>query len=474
MKQQNAFLWCICLMLVVSNVHAQRYFGIATSEWNDVNSIYLNPANIAGSHEKISVGIISFNLGVDNNLGTFSSIGNIGNSLNSNGGTNSLFSNSGQANFSMIVPSGEVRGPSIIVKINSKQSIAFTTRIRVINQLNNFDQSLFNTITNPSFTPNSTYTVKAQNFNWTAHLWSEAGLTYSVILAQDDRNQLKAGATLRYLGGIGYLALKGNNLDLNYSSGKDSFYAANSDLQYTSNVVSTRSAIFNGINTSDLLGNFFGSNQGSGVGADLGFVYSFNPGGGMYSEKYNPGQGYKLKFSASVTDLGSINYKAQNNSTVIVTGNGYITGNGLKNNVKNASDFRNYIVNQGFTGDTTARSTRIFLPSALLLSGDYNVYQKFFVNATYINNLANRQSFGNSYYNQVTLTPRYDTKLITVGLPITYSMLANDLKMGIGFRISGFFVGSDDMLALFSNHQYGFGFYMGGYIPLFTKTNTEG
>lgn len=148
MKQHRIFMCLyICLLPFSVCVSAQRYLGIATSEWNSINSLFLNPANIACSDEKIAIGIISFNAGVDNNLGTFTSLGNIGSALNSSGsGGKSVFSNSGRSTFSMILPAAEVRGPSVLVKINDKQSLALTTRIRVMNQLNDFDQSLFNTI----------------------------------------------------------------------------------------------------------------------------------------------------------------------------------------------------------------------------------------------------------------------------------------------------------------------------------------
>jgi len=477
MKRSKSFLY-LCINLIVlfsSPSYAQRYFGIATSDYSSINSLYLNPANIAGSKEKLVVGLFSFNLGIDNNLGTFTSIGNIGNALNSSdSGGNSLFHNAGHSTFSMIVPSGEIRGPSLLLKINSKQSIAITTRIRVINQLNNFDQELFNTISKPSFVPNTNYSVAAQNFNWTAHLWSELGITYGIVLLDNGSSQLKAGVTLRYLGGIGYLSLKGNNLDVGFTAGSDSFYASHSDLEYSSNIISTRSAIFNGVSSSDLLGNFFGSKQGSGIGGDAGIVLGLLPSGGdIYSGENTKTKNYKLKISASVTDIGSITYKQQYNSTVNVTGNGYITGSGLANNVKNASDFKNYVVSQGFNGDSSSQAAKIYLPTAMLISADYEIYRRFYINATYVNNLASTLNLGNSYYNQVTITPRYDCKVFTIGFPITYSMLANDMKMGFGLRLGGFFIGSDDMLALFSNNQYGFNFYFGGYIPLFKKAPKE-
>ncbi len=113
----------------------------------------------------------------------------------------------------------------------------------------------------------------------------------------------------------------------------------------------------------------------------------------------------------------------------------------------------------------------MYLPTALILSADYYIDRCFYVNATYAGNLANRQNFGNSYYSQVTVTPRYDTRLFSLGLPVSYSMLDKTMKMGLGVRVSGFFIGSDDMLALFANHQYGFNVYMGGSVPIYRPKN---
>ena len=106
----------------------------------------------------------------------------------------------------------------------------------------------------------------------------------------------------------------------------------------------------------------------------------------------------------------------------------------------------------------------------LVLGGDFHAYKHFYANATLFTSLVDEARFGSKYYNQLTITPRYDTKLLTVGLPLTYNMLTNNMRIGIGFRVSGLFFGSDDMMALFSGHQYGFNFYFGGMIPIFRNS----
>jgi hypothetical protein len=43
------------------------------------------------------------------------------------------------------------------------------------------------------------------------------------------------------------------------------------------------------------------------------------------------------------------------------------------------------------------------------------------------------------------------------------------MKAGLGLRVSGFFVGSDDLLALIAKNQYGFNLYAGGFAPINKK-----
>ena len=450
----------VLLMGCVATANAQRYFGVATSDYNTINGLYLNPANIAGCKEKVTVNLISVSVTADNSLGTFAKLSDLGST------STNAFTNSGSKTFSMLIPVAEIRGPGVLIGLNDdhQMSFALTTRVRVMNQFNNFDQSLYSTVSDPNHNANSSYNFQTSKFNWTANIWSEIGLSYALVPWENDNNQVKAGITLRYIGGIDYLGLKGNNLNVSYTANSDSFYASHSDLEFASNVISADNAFSNGLNSSNVLSSFFGGNAGSGFGMDIGATYTYKING---DDK--DANAHKLRASVAVTDIGHVTYKAQNSFTVNVGGNGWLTGQGLSDHIKDYNDFRNYVVTQGFTADTGAKQTKVYLPTALVLGADYQVYNHFYANLTYIANLANRQNFGNSYYNQVTLTPRFDMKLLSVALPITYSSLAGDMKVGFGFRIGGFFFGGDDMMALFSSNQHGFGVYFGGCVPIFKK-----
>lgn len=451
-------------MLVSIAAKAQHNFGIATSNWSGMTSIYLNPANIADSKHRYVVNVLSVSSGVDNNLGALNTQGGLISAIN-NGETKNIFKYSNNNKVSAMAPYAEITGPGVMVSINDRHSVAFTTRVRGMNQFNNFDRSLFQTISDPNFSAGGNIDVTSQNFNYTAHVWSELGLSYAGVIIKDRNSMLKGGISVKYLGGFGYVGLKGNNIDAHFNAGADSFYASNSDLRYASNIITTGDALDNGLSNNSITSQFFNSKAGKGLGADLGLVYEYTPDSRRGIGPHR-GTGYILRLSGSVLDLGSIKYKSANNSNAFVTGNGFITANGIVNNVRSYQDFRNYVVNQGFRADTVKSDTRLHMPTRLLLSADINIYSNLYLNAAFVGSLANPNNYGNQYYDQLTFTPRFDITWISIGLPVTYSSLSGTMKAGLGVRVSGFYFGSDDMLALMSKNQYGFNFYAGAFVPL--------
>ena len=209
--------------------------------------------------------------------------------------------------------------------------------------------------------------------------------------------------------------------------------------------------------------------RGSGFGGDIGvkFMRKFHYGG---SDKID--DGHKLTASLSVVDIGAVKYK-KDNHTLDVSGRGYLDGNILGKYKTKIDSIRAYAAQQGFLADTGNNATSVHLPTAMVIGADYQVYKRFAVNVTYIANLMNRQSIGNSVYNRLCITPRYDSRVFSVGLPISYSSLAKDMKVGLGIRLSGFIIGSDDMLAFLSDNMHGINVYFGGCIPIHRKDHKK-
>src|SRR4051812_24124440 len=108
MKKVSYLLSAIILLSASAN--AQRNLGVATSDWSVMNELAINPANIADSREKIAIDLFSVNAGLDNNLGSVGSVGDLVRALN-NGTTGSIFKYSNKETFSLLAPYTEVRGP---------------------------------------------------------------------------------------------------------------------------------------------------------------------------------------------------------------------------------------------------------------------------------------------------------------------------------------------------------------------------
>jgi hypothetical protein len=286
------------------------------------------------------------------------------------------------------------------------------------------------------------------------NLWSELGVTYGGVLYKKGAHKLKGGATLRYLGGIAYVALNGNNMDVRFTKGNNTFIANNTDLTYMSNFLNTRNAqgndISKGFMTAVSNGNF-----GRGVGGDLGLVYEYKPADSKKSERY------KSRFSLALCDVGSIVYNNKVSTNERITGDGSLKSSSIITNVKNFENMRNYVVANGYKVEITKKSVKLNMPTRLMLASDLHLQKEYFLNFTFLCNLANREKMGNSFYNQFTITPRYETKKMSVGIPLTYSTLSNSFKTGVGLFYRGFFVGSDDMLAIVSRSQYGINLYGG-------------
>ncbi|RYE22766.1 MAG: OmpA family protein, partial [Sphingobacteriales bacterium] len=65
----------------------------------------------------------------------------------------------------------------------------------------------------------------------------------------------------------------------------------------------------------------------------------------------------------------------------------------------------------------------------------------------------------------ITVAPRWDNRIFSVGVPITYDFLSSSMKFGAGVRVAGFFIGSDDLAGVFGAKAYGTNVYFGAYVP---------
>lgn len=454
---------------------AQRYIGIATGNWSGTNGLYLNPANAADSRHKFTIDLFSLNVGLDNNLAKINSSEAIKYFQDpDNNDISKAYTFGNNDKFSLMAPYAEIRGPGAMISLGRKHGIALTTRVRAFNQFHDFNKNLYRTIVDQDFrnSAGSNYTINSGSaFNYTTHAWTEIGLTYGGVLYDGGKHFFKGGLTVRYLMGAGYVSLTSDNINATSYGGQDSVVVTNSNMRFGTTVASGKM----GTNVNDYL---FGS-AGKGFGGDIGFVYEWRPNHAKYrydmDGKTNiPNDAvnkYKLRLSVAITDFGVINYEGNDNYLLNLTGNGYIKGATLADSIGSYNSLRNYAQGHGFGVDSSTgqKSTSVVLPTSIVSSVDYHAVKNLYFNAMFIANVANRKEHGNTVYSQFTLTPRWDTRVFSVGVPITYNFLAKDVRAGLGLRVGGFILGSDDIAGLFSNSTNGFNFYFGASIPFNKK-----
>ena len=189
------------LILMSSGVFAQRNFGIATGNTSALNSMYLNPALIAECKEKKAVSLLAFSLGVDNNVGPFSASKGLVVAVG-DGKSNNMFTYTRNSRVSMHAPYLDITGPGVLFKVDDKHSIAFSTRLRGMNQFNNFDQTVFHVFNDPKFRVSDNILSQPRDFVYTVHMWGEFGFTYGGVFYDNGVHKIKAGGTARYLGTV--------------------------------------------------------------------------------------------------------------------------------------------------------------------------------------------------------------------------------------------------------------------------------
>ncbi|MCD6063616.1 MAG: OmpA/MotB domain protein [Flavipsychrobacter sp.] len=457
---------------------AQRYMGIATSNWSGTNGLYLNPANAADSRHKFTIDLFNFNVGADNSLAKVNLGEAIGNLINREP-IRDAFTFGTKEQFSILAPAAEVRLPGFFVNINGKHGIGLTTRIRAMSQFHNFNQNLYKLITDSVVTDlTDNQRLVAKDFNFTANGWSEIGLTYGGVIYDKGQHMIKGGATVRYLMGAAYASITSNNIDAEYLYDEQNIDATlrltNTDFHLSHKNIDK---ILSDGDADVDFSEFFGGSAGSGIGADLGFVYEWRPDHADYRYDMDGKTGildasknaYKLRFSAALSDLGSIKYKSDekidfNTNTTKTT---EIRGTEIFDKIGDTAALAQYMESRGMTATRGAGETKVGMPTTLIIGADYHAVSNLYVNGTYFANMRGSGMPGNRFYNQFTVTPRWDTRIFSASIPLTYSTLSSTFRAGLGLRVGGFFIGSDDLFTF--GGRYSANFYMGAYVPFNKK-----
>ena len=440
----------LALTIIFSCAHyglkAQSYVGYAMDNYAGVHSIIYNPANVFDSPYSSDINIVSASsfLGSDYVGLSFSDIISTGGDFDFDQDAERypLENNHFFANI-------DVLGPSFMLNIDNKQSLALTTRVRGLFNLNNIDGNLYERVSE-GFEIGNDFDFDSKNLNTTAHVFAEIGITYGREILNTQDQFLKGGITLKYLMGAGGLFIDSPELNGSFNGTTNNLTTQGSIAYGTTPGFESASAEF-----SDFQG---------GLGFDLGVVYEYRK--RVMDEKVQGKrpQQYKFKMALALTDIGSINYK--NSEITAYDANGNV--NGLEFETKDIDQ----ILEDNYTGTTTTEDQKIQLPTALQIMTDYYIGQKWYVGLhTSLSMRKSGSGITNNLINTATIAPRWESKWFSVYSPLGLRQYG-DFAWGLGFRLGPLTVGSGSILTnLISDNSKNADIYIGLKVPLYKNVS---
>lgn len=434
-------LLTVAVVFFCASTEAQKYYGIANSNYAGINGLYINPANAADNRMLSDIHLISGNGAVNQNYGYISSFKNLTNAIKD--GTDIDFiknSNSDNVGFAVL---GEVRGPSFMFQVGKKQAIGFLSRGRVVGSGRGINSNLF-TLINDGIkdvkVANGT-SFNSGKVNTTINAFTELGIVYGREIVNKGRNFLKAGITLKRYNGLEFSSIQFKDFNIKILD------TATSRVEFNGAITASKS--FNNDNGFDDITskNLFFGGKGNGIGIDIGAVYEYRDGDPISTLRAE--NKYKFKVGFSIQDIGSMTYRASpNNENYLINTNGPKIANQVDTANIEFDDVTSYFRTiPGVTATKDNGSTKVQAPTTFTVYGDYRFAKRIYLNALFTGGLVSDKNPGNKTGFQAVVTPRYESKFLDAGLPISYNALSKDVKAGVGLRLGLIFLGSDDVLS---------------------------
>jgi outer membrane protein OmpA-like peptidoglycan-associated protein len=426
---------------IVIATQAQRYYGIANSNYAAINGLYINPANISDNRMLMDLQFASFNGAVNQNYGYISSFKNLTSGINN--GSDITFTRSSKTTNIGFAALGEIRGPSFMMQIGKKQAIGLLTRGRVVGSGSGINTDYFTFINDGirgvKLANGTTFT--SGNVNTSVNAFTEIGIAYGREVLNEGSNYVKVGAVLKRYNGLAFSSARLNNFSVKLLD------TSLSKVQYDGSIIASKS--FSNANGFDNLTskNIWFNGPGSGLGIDIGGVYEYRDGEEVSTARYE--NKYKYKIGFAIQDIGSMKYKASpDNENYIINTNGPKTVNSADTARLGFDDITTYFKSiPGVTSTKDNGALKVKAPTVITIYGDYKFSKHLYINALFTGGLVGNKTAGNRTPFQAVVTPRFESTFLDAGLPISYNGLSQDVKVGLGLRLGIFYIGSDDLIS---------------------------
>lgn len=433
------------------SVLSQTFIGNTLDNYAGINLVLLNPANVSGSNTRAEFNFISISSFVGNdyisvNLGELKK-----NDFQFNFDTDTDTSPSNNNNFFGNV---DILGPSVMFRLNDKSGLAISTRVRGFFNVNNISGQLFESV-REGFDDQSDFESKMTDFSGNVHIWGELGLTYGRVLIENNYRRLRIGTTIKYLTSAGGLFTSSPSLGASFNSISNTLktsgalsYSSTSELDFETPDFSTLQSILSGT---------------TGIGGDIGVVYEMQLKKDDAFDSFYLSSPYKLRLGLSLVDFGKVNFT------------GVSEFNYEMDASINAFDLEDKspdeILDENYEGGESFLNPVIGLPTSLQFFADYNWKKRLYLSIHGAYSLAGSElRYSNSIVNSFVISPRFESKVLSIYSPVSFRQFHSDVMWGVGLRLGPLMVGSGSILSnLLSSSSKSTDVYIGIKFPVNEK-----
>lgn len=437
------FLLIPILLFSLNSFSQDHFSGITTSKRVGILNVGMNPSELASLKNKFEVQMFSSSINISNNKIGFSDI------IDGNNLENMIFKGTDPVNFNIDT---EFLGPGFAIKL-LKWGFAVTSKWHIKGNVVDVDPNLGSALINSTLNSVGSSSVISSSTNQriNATAWGEIGFSVAHKIYETKKYKINAGITLKLLfpGAYANIGLdkfqgtitdnSGNLVLTNASANMNIAYSGNLGNQFT--------------NTSDYTKSVFGNLQG--MATDIGFDYQL----------ISSGKNYKLKIGAALKNIGSMTFKSDSNYstnyTLAIQGSQQLNLNEFQNS-NGVKDIEQILVNSGYLSNTPqSNDFKVQLPTVLNLYADIKIISK--LNVTLFTQQKIKSNGGNDQItsqNIISVTPRFSVGFFEAYIPVAINEVSGTTA-GVGFRLGGFFLGSNSVLSAITSDGKQADFYTG-------------
>lgn len=425
-------------ILAFSNGFGQDHFsGITTSKRVGILNGNMNPSEFSNLNSRFEIQIMATSMNVSNNKIAFSDI------VNGDDFESLIFAGDDNVDLNL---DAEIALPGVAFKLLN-WGFAVTSKAHVKANVINVDSELGEALVNNAdvieLVPAFINSNGNQRIN--ATIWGELGFSVARKLWENDRNRINGGLTLKLLfpGSYANVGLSEFRGDITNDASGSRLNNANGNLNIAYSGNFGESFTDSSDYTSSLFGNL------NGMATDFGFDYQL---------KNKIGGGYKLKVGASVKNIGSMTFKGDDNVSNTYALN-VDTPPGIDlndfNDVEGLEDIEEVLSKPEYSDyyekTENKKDIKVKLPTVFNLYADLKVISKLSVTFFMQQKMGDNENDDQiTAINSFSITPRVNLGPFEAFLPIGSNEISGTTA-GLGFRLGGFFLGSNSAITALAN-----------------------